>query len=139
MKQLMHAFSLIELMIALTIISILAGAAVPAYQSYTKRARLTELVSATAPYKIAVTLCYQMLGSLSACDSGKHGIPAALKSGDQAGLVDKLSVRNGTITVTPKKQHGISKQDTFILQPQIKNHQLSWEKTGGAIKSGLMS
>ncbi|MDF1654233.1 MAG: prepilin-type N-terminal cleavage/methylation domain-containing protein [Coxiellaceae bacterium] len=139
MKQLTGAFSLIELMIAVTIVGILAAAGIPAYQNYTKRARLSELISATAPYKISVTLCYQMLGDLKSCDSGKHGIPVALKAGSQAGLVDKLDVRNGIITVTPKSQNGISKQDTFALKPIIKNHQLSWQKSGGAIKSGLMS
>ncbi|MDF1761233.1 MAG: prepilin-type N-terminal cleavage/methylation domain-containing protein [Coxiellaceae bacterium] len=139
MKQLTGAFSMIEVMIVVTIIGILAAAGIPMYQNYTKRARLSELVTATAPYKLGVTLCYQMLGDLSACDSSKHGIPAALKSGSQAGLIDKLTVRNGVITVTPKKQHGISKQDTFVLKPVIKNHQLSWKKMGGAIKSGMMS
>ena len=50
-------FTLIELLIVVAIIGILAAIAIPSYQNYTKKAKFTEVVSATAPLKIAVEGC----------------------------------------------------------------------------------
>ena len=52
-------FTLIELMIVVAIIGILAAIAVPQYQTYTKKAKFTEVVQATQPFKLGVELCYQ--------------------------------------------------------------------------------
>ncbi len=48
-------FSLIELMIVIAIISITLMIAVPAYSSFTTRAKVTELIGATAPYRISIS------------------------------------------------------------------------------------
>lgn len=73
-------FTLIELLIVVAIIGILAAIAVPAYQTYTKKAKFSEVVSAVAPYKLAVEACFQKTGSLLAadCDNSVGGVPAAL-------------------------------------------------------------
>jgi len=47
-------FTLIELMIVIAIIAILAAVALVAYRDYTVRARVSEAIVLTAPYKIAV-------------------------------------------------------------------------------------
>jgi type IV pilus assembly protein PilA len=51
-------FTLIELMIVVAIVGILAAIAIPAYQDYTCRAKLTEAISATSPMKGAVVTYY---------------------------------------------------------------------------------
>lgn len=54
MKKVQQGFTLIELMIVVAIIGILAAIALPAYQDYTNRAKVSEIVIAMAPWKTAV-------------------------------------------------------------------------------------
>ncbi|MCL1141020.1 prepilin-type N-terminal cleavage/methylation domain-containing protein [Shewanella pneumatophori] len=52
-------FTLIELMIVVAIIGILAAIALPAYKTYTQRAKFSEVVLAATPAKTAVDVCVQ--------------------------------------------------------------------------------
>ena len=64
MKRIQQGFTLIELMIVVAIIGILAAIALPAYQDYTVRARVSELMLATAAGKVPVAEFYQIYGRL---------------------------------------------------------------------------
>ena len=55
-------FTLIELMIVVAIVAILAAVALPAYQNYTKKAKMTEVSVATGKYKTSIEVCYQTKG-----------------------------------------------------------------------------
>jgi type IV pilus assembly protein PilA len=55
MKIVQKGFTLIELMIVVAIIGILAAVALPAYQDYTIRARMSEVILAAGSYKTAIT------------------------------------------------------------------------------------
>lgn len=58
MKQLQKGFTLIELMIVVAIIGILAAVALPAYQDYTVRAKMSEVVLAASGGKTAIAEFY---------------------------------------------------------------------------------
>jgi type IV pilus assembly protein PilA len=64
MKSIQKGFTLIELMIVVAIIGILAAVALPAYQDYTIRARVSELMLAASSARTAVTEAAQLINSL---------------------------------------------------------------------------
>lgn len=57
-------FTLIELMIVVAIIGILAAIAIPAYQDYTIRAKVSEVVNAAAPGKTAISEYFISQGTM---------------------------------------------------------------------------
>jgi type IV pilus assembly protein PilA len=63
MKSAQKGFTLIELMIVVAIIGILAAIAIPAYSDYTKRAKVTELVTAASACKASVSEYFQAQGA----------------------------------------------------------------------------
>lgn len=72
-RQLQQGFTLIELMIVVAIIGILAAVALPAYQDYTKRAKLSEVILAASACRTSITEVYQSNSSASLPGAGNWG------------------------------------------------------------------
>lgn len=89
-------FTLIELMIVVAIIGILAAVALPAYQDYTNRAKVTEAIGFAASAKTAVTESFQANSALPA-NNEAAGLAAAADI--KSKYVKSVTVVNGVITV----------------------------------------
>lgn len=140
MRNVQKGFTLIELMIVVAIIGILAAIALPAYQTYTAKARFTEVVQATAPFKLGVEMCYAETGDLNECDPGKKGVPVNAGAG---GFVSKVEVAKGIITATAVSTDGLN-GETFVLTPtpatgSNSGVQLEWARSGSCGAAGLCS
>src|SRR5712672_3348951 len=93
MKTLQKGFTLIELMIVVAIIAILAAIALPAYQDYTVRAKVTEPVVAADACKNSVAEFYESRGQLPS------NFASSGCSSDSSTYVASLNVTNGGIAV----------------------------------------
>lgn len=122
-------FSLIELMIVISIIGILSVIAIPSYQIYVKRARFAEVISTTDLFKTAVSVALQQGAALSELKNGTHGIPIEPK---ETKNLAALKVENGIITATGTE---LVDNATYILKPNEDGS--IWTISGTCIKAGL--
>jgi type IV pilus assembly protein PilA len=96
LKKMQQGFTLIELMIVVAIIGILAAIAIPAYQDYTIRAKVTEGLNLADSAKTAVAESFQ--------SGGTTGLKAAAASWNSAftptKYVSNIVVTTGTGVIT---------------------------------------
>jgi type IV pilus assembly protein PilA len=125
MKTIQKGFTLIELMIVVAIIGILAAVALPAYQDYTIRAKVSELVLGASAFRTAVTEKYQTDQVL-----GTSGVGLTVTAGGKitAGSVADTGVItiNGDNTAT-----SVGTAVTVVLTPTTNAAgSLSWTCAG---------
>jgi type IV pilus assembly protein PilA len=133
MKKVQSGFTLIELMIVVAIIGILAAVALPAYQDYTVRAKVSEGAIAASAIKIGVTELF--------ANDGMAGVVAyaAEVAADQANLsTDKITAvvingGDGTISVTMGNIPQLGGLNVLAMTPYIAGGNISDANSTGSI------
>ncbi|GAB3767914.1 fimbrial major subunit PilE [Ramlibacter monticola] len=102
-RQLQKGFTLIELMIVVAIIGILAAVALPAYQDYTKRAKMSEVILAASSCRTSITEVIQSATTLPTVGNWGCEQTAATGSSQYVLKVETVAApHNGTIKVTSR-------------------------------------
>ena len=128
MKTIQKGFTLIELMIVVAIIGILAAIALPAYQDYTIRARVSELILGASSARTAITEKYQADQDAANTGNGTTVTPAGK-------IATAVTGADGVVTLTGAQNANgvlnVGTAVTVILTPFTNAAgSLSWTCTG---------
>ena len=128
-RSMQKGFTLIELMIVVAIIGILAAVALPAYQDYTVRAKVSEVILAGSSAKVSVSEAAQ------AGSSGMESISTvATQTSKYVASVtyNAADASNGVITATAQGDTNINTKTVQFAGVLQANGQVLWTCTAGA-------
>ena len=129
MKRIQQGFTLIELMIVVAIIGILAAVALPAYQDYTIRARVSEAILTASQCRTAVAEVYQSAATGTVIPLDSWGCGEGATSTQYVASVS-TSTPAGIITVTTSANAALGTAASKALT-------LSPTTSGGVVLAGV--
>jgi type IV pilus assembly protein PilA len=119
MKRAQQGFTLIELMIVVAIIGILAAVALPAYQTYTIKAKVSEVILAASQCRTTISEVYQTATSGTAPGADGWGCESISGTAQSKYVASVNTDKDGVITVTASgaSDLGDAKDGTITLTP----------------------
>lgn len=126
MKRIHAGFTLIELMIVVAIIGILAAVALPAYQDYTIRSKVSELMLQASAFKTSVSEKVFSDGTLANAGVGLTVMASGKVTGGSVSA-------GGTITILgANTSTSVGTAVTIILSPVISGGKVIWSCSAGS-------
>ncbi|RVU49130.1 pilin [Rubrivivax rivuli] len=129
MKRVQQGFTLIELMIVVAIIGILAAVALPAYQDYTVKAKVSEVVLAASTCRTAITETVQTSPSASLPGDNEWGCESASSTSRYVASIATKGT-TGKVKVTTQ---GLPIAGDVILEPTIASGRVESWKCGTSV------
>ena len=132
-----QGFSLIELMIVISVIGILASIAVPNYFKTTKRAKFSDVILAASTYKLPATVAFlsNRVDNVNDLNAGEKGIPDNILNGDAVSpVVSTVYLTNGVITATSTEEFDF---ETYTLRAEYSGGGVKWIPGGTCFASAL--